>query len=106
MKTNEQAMERVNGGWKGDQDREREHREEGIGMEEERYCMWWHGCERKEMECRCQVREFLSAASDRSLRRTGTQTGLLLATGEALAASLAVRETYLWVYTVCGYVCF
>lgn len=44
------------------------------------------------MERRCQVREFLSAASDRSLRRTGTQSGLLLATGEALAAaSLAAR---------------
>lgn len=68
--------------------------------------MWWHGYERKEMERRCQVREFLSAASDRSLRRTGTQTGLLLATGGALAAaSLAARETYMWVYVwVCVFV--
>lgn len=47
-----------------------------------------------------RIREFLSAASDRSLRRTGTQTGLLLATGgEALAAaSLAASKTYMWVY--------
>lgn len=68
--------------------------------------MWLHGYERKEMERRCQVREFLSAASDRSLRRMGTQTGLLLATGEALAvASVAARETYMWVYVwVCVFV--
>lgn len=69
--------------------------------------MWWRGYERKEMEQHCQLREFLSAASDRSLRRTGTQTGLLLATGEALAAaSLAASKTYMWVYVwVCVLVC-
>lgn len=65
--------------------------------------MRWHGYERKEMEQCCQLREFLSAASDRSLGRTGTQTGPLLAQGEALAvASLPASETYMW---VCGNVC-
>lgn len=61
--------------------------------------MWWHGYERKEMKWRCQLREFLSAASDRSLRRTGTQTGLLLATGEALAcgSSACKRNIYVGV---------
>lgn len=101
MKTNEQAVERVNGGGRGDRDRE------GEGMKGRAtwgrkggYCVSvrLQGYERKEMECGCQVREFLSAASGRSLRRTGTQTGLLLAAGEALAAAcLAARETYMWV---------
>lgn len=67
--------------------------------------MWWHGYERKETECWCQVKEFLSAASDRSLRRTGTQTGLLLATGALAAGSLDARDTYMWVYVwVCVFV--
>ena len=85
-------------------------REEGgrhnEGEERDIVRMWWHGYERKEMERCCQLKEVLSAASDRSLRRTGTQTGLLLATAEALApASLAARETYMWVYVwVCVFV--
>lgn len=96
----------------GDHEREEggEEREEGgrynEGEERDIVRMWWHGYERKEMEWCCQLKEFLSAASDRSLRRTGTKTGLLLATGEALAAaSLAARETYMWVYVwVCVFV--
>lgn len=70
-----------------------------AGEKEDIVSMQWHWCKRKEIELQCQLREFLSAASDRSLRRTGTQTGPLLATGEALAAApLAARETYMWAY--------
>lgn len=62
MKTNEQAMERVNGGGKGDHDDERErgggekkedrgrNEEECNIMEEEKrdiVSMWWHGYERE-----------------------------------------------------------
>lgn len=71
-------------------------------MKEKRGILW--GCcgtDMKEKELRycCQLKEFLSAASERSLRRTGTQTGLRLAAREALAAALlAAWETYMWAY--------
>lgn len=104
-------MERVKGGGgRIRTDREREGREKGRSgegdiMKEKKWvivCMQWHRYERKEMKLHCQLREFLSAANERSLRRTG----LLLATGEALAgASLAARKTYMWVYVwVCVFV--
>lgn len=91
---------------KGERNRNEEGGRHNEGEKRDIVSMRWHGYERKEMERRCQLSEFLSAASDRSLRRTGTQTGLLLATGVALAASsLAARETYMWVYVwVCVFV--
>lgn len=64
--------------------------------------MKWYGYEREEMERHWQLREFLSVASGRSLRRTGTQTGLLLAPGGALACRSSACKGNIYVGVCVG----